>query len=160
MVWITDSLEIPDDELTFTASRSSGAGGQNVNKVNTRVTLTFDLAASSSLTAAEKDRIAERLATRVNKTGVLRVTSQRHRTQAANRDAAVARFTELLRSALLRGADAPTDSHPEVGARAPPERQATSGGAKAGACPTGRGRRVASSAPSGGYAFARVGRTR
>ena len=62
MVWITDSLEIPDDELSFTASRSSGAGGQNVNKVNTRVTLAFDLAASASLTPAEKGRIEERLA--------------------------------------------------------------------------------------------------
>jgi ribosome-associated protein len=100
MVWITDSLEIPDDELSFAASRSSGAGGQNVNKVNTRVTLAFDLSASPSLTPDEKGRIGERLATRVNKNGVLRVTSQRHRTQAANRDAAVARFVELVRAAL------------------------------------------------------------
>lgn len=100
MVWITDSLEIPDDEVSFTASRSSGAGGQNVNKVNTRVTLLFDLAASPSLTPTEKDRIEQRLATRVSKTGILRVTSQKHRTQAANRDAALTRFGELLRSAL------------------------------------------------------------
>jgi ribosome-associated protein len=102
MVRITDTLEIPDDELSFTASRSSGAGGQNVNKVSTRVTLTFDLGASPSLTLAEKQRIGGQLATRVNKAGVLRVTSQRHRTQAANRDAALARFAELLRSALYR----------------------------------------------------------
>ena len=100
MVRITDTLEIPDDELTFTASRSSGAGGQNVNKVNTKVTLLFDVDASASLGAVDKSRISELLATRINAAGVLRVTSQRHRTQAANREATVTRFAELLRAAL------------------------------------------------------------
>jgi ribosome-associated protein len=100
MLEITDTLRIPDDELSFTASRSSGAGGQNVNKVNTRVTLLFDVASSPSLTEIQRQRITDRLATRMNRTGVLRVTSQRHRTQAANRDATVSRFVELLRVAL------------------------------------------------------------
>jgi ribosome-associated protein len=97
---ITGMLEIPDDELTFTTSRSSGPGGQNVNKVDTRVTLLFDIPASPSLSWEEKDLLRERLAGRINKQGVLRVVSQRHRTQSANRDAAVARFAALLSEAL------------------------------------------------------------
>ncbi|MBW2195514.1 MAG: aminoacyl-tRNA hydrolase [Deltaproteobacteria bacterium] len=99
---ITDHIDIPDEELSFTASRSSGPGGQNVNKVNTRVTLWFDVANSPSLSAWEKKRIRARLSMRVNKKGVLRVVSQKHRTQAANRETAMERFVELLRDALKK----------------------------------------------------------
>jgi len=102
MIRITQAVEIPEDELTFTTSRSGGPGGQNVNKLNTRVTLLFDLAGSPSLTASQKHRISARLATRINRNGVLRVVSQRHRSQSANREAAVERFVELLQSALAR----------------------------------------------------------
>ncbi len=100
MVRITDTVEIPDGELAFTTSRSSGPGGQNVNKVDTRVTLLFDVAASPGLSPKQKTLINERLSGRINKDGVLRVVSQRHRTQSANREAAVGRFAELLREAL------------------------------------------------------------
>jgi ribosome-associated protein len=102
MVAIDPRLEIPDSELTFATSRSSGPGGQNVNKVESRVTLHFDVAGSSSLTDAQRERIASRLATRINKAGVLRVVAQQHRTQAANRQAAVERFASLLAEALRR----------------------------------------------------------
>ncbi len=95
-------LEIPEAELRFTAARSSGPGGQNVNKVESRVTLLFDLAGSPSLSDEQKRRLGRRLAGRINKQGVLRVTSQRHRTQAANRRAATERFVELVRGALAR----------------------------------------------------------
>jgi ribosome-associated protein len=97
---ISEDLSILDDEVSFVTSRSGGPGGQNVNKLETRVTLRFDLAGSSSLSPEQKSRLRERLATRITKDGILHVTSQRHRTQAANREAAVERFAELLRENL------------------------------------------------------------
>jgi ribosome-associated protein len=99
-ITLTASVAIRADELWFVASRSSGPGGQNVNKVSTRVTVLFDVAGSPSLTAEQRARIRERLATRVSGEGVLRVTSQRERSQSANREAAQARLVELLRGAL------------------------------------------------------------
>jgi len=101
---IGDGVEIPLSELRFTTGRSSGPGGQHVNKVETRVTLLFDLDGSPSLNAEQKARIAERLASRVTKAGILRVTAQRHRSQAANRELVVERFAELLREALAEDA--------------------------------------------------------
>jgi ribosome-associated protein len=103
MIQVDDRFAIPEDELTFATSRSGGPGGQNVNKLETRVTVRFDLA-SPSLDDALRARIRERLATRVSRAGVLAVTSQRHRTQAANREAAVARLVELLRDAFAERA--------------------------------------------------------
>ena len=97
---ITDELSIPKEELKFTASRSSGPGGQHVNKVSTRVTLRFDVVNSPSLTQDQKMRILDALATRVSKAGVLRVVSQQTRSQAANKEAALERFIKLLQQAL------------------------------------------------------------
>ncbi len=100
MIPITDDISIPDSELSFTASRSSGPGGQNVNKVSTRITLRFDLEASPSFSAEQKERIRERLATRISKQGILSVSAQRERSQSANRAATVERFVELVQQAL------------------------------------------------------------
>jgi ribosome-associated protein len=100
MINIMEGLEIPEGELTFTTSRSSGPGGQNVNKVNTRVTLLFDVAGSPSLSDQQRVMLRERLSGRINRESVLRVVSQRHRTQLANREVAVQRFARLLREAL------------------------------------------------------------
>ncbi|HQT95177.1 MAG: hypothetical protein B7Z68_09225 [Acidobacteria bacterium 21-70-11] len=104
MIEIVPGLAVPDAELAFAASRSGGPGGQNVNKVATKVTLTFDVASSPSLTDAQRSRILARLVTRISKDGVLHVVSQRHRTQGANRTAALERFVELLREALAEEA--------------------------------------------------------
>lgn len=100
MIKIKDGIIIPEDELSFTFSRSSKPGGQHVNKVSSRVTFLFDVANSPSLSAEHKNQIITRLRTRVNKDGVLRVVSQRHRSQAANREAAIERFVELLKESL------------------------------------------------------------
>jgi ribosome-associated protein len=93
-------VRIPLSELRFAFSRSSGPGGQNVNKVSTRVSLLFDVSATTALTPRQRARVMENLATRINSEGVLRVVSSRHRTQAANRQAATERFAALLAGAL------------------------------------------------------------
>ncbi len=80
-------------------SRSPGPGGQNVNKVNTRVTLLFDIAACTVLTGSDKSRIRRRLTTRITRDGRLRVVCHRERTQARNRTLAEARLVELLTEA-------------------------------------------------------------
>ena len=99
-VKIIHQLSIPLSELKFTFSRSSGPGGQNVNKVNTRVTLWFDVVNSPSLSERQKQLIRNHLPTRINKDGILRVVSQKHRNQALNRDEAVKRFALLLSESL------------------------------------------------------------
>ena len=97
---VIPGLEIPEGELEFVASRSGGPGGQNVNKVSSRVTLRFDVGHSGSLNEEQRTRIQRRLATRINKDGVLQVTSQRTRSQDLNRADAIERFEELLGAAL------------------------------------------------------------
>ncbi len=104
MIEITPRLSIPRDELVFTASRSSGPGGQHVNKTSSRITLRFDLEASTRLSEAQKATLRARLATRLTKDGVLMVHAQKHRSQSRNRERAVERFAELLRDALAEAA--------------------------------------------------------
>ena len=99
-VKVSQRVSIPEDEFRFTASRSSGPGGQHVNKVSTRITLLFDLENSLSLSRVQKDRIKKRLTTRISNQGVLRVVCQRHRRQAANKREAVERFGQLMADAL------------------------------------------------------------
>ena len=100
MIEVTKKICISERELVFKFSRSAGPGGQNVNKVNTRVTLFFDVAACESFSDIEKKRILRRLATRADKKGVIRVVSQKYRSQGANRRTATERLIELLRGAL------------------------------------------------------------
>jgi len=100
MLRINDDLEIDDGELRFEFARSGGPGGQNVNKVETKVRLLFDVVHSPSLSEDQRSLIEERLATRITKDGVLQISSQRHRTREANRKATVERFVELIAGAL------------------------------------------------------------
>ena len=97
---IMDGVRIPDTEVSFVFARSGGPGGQNVNKVNTRITVIFDVKACPSLSDEQKSRILARLRSRATAQGIIHVTSQSHRSQAANRNAAVERLFELLRVAL------------------------------------------------------------
>jgi len=81
-------------------SRSPGPGGQNINKTSTRVTLLFDLEGCDVLTAAEKEQVRTRLATRISRDRRLRVVAHRERTQARNRALAQDRLIELLTEAI------------------------------------------------------------
>lgn len=99
-IFIRSGVSIPAEELTFTASRSSGPGGQKVNKVSTRVTLWFDLTGSPSLPEAVKQRLLEKLANRINQEGKLYLTARESRSQAQNRELALERFRRLLAEAL------------------------------------------------------------
>jgi ribosome-associated protein len=100
MIHVMDGVLIPENEVRITASRSGGPGGQNVNKVSSKVTLSFDVRGSAVLSEEQKRKIMGRLATRISKEGILQVVSQRTRSQELNRLDALARFSELLRRAL------------------------------------------------------------
>jgi len=100
VIAIADEIYINENEIVVKVSRSSGPGGQNVNKVNTRVTLFFDVAACQTLSQTQKQQVLARLATRADKNGVVRIASQKFRTQSANRTAAMERLCRLLKEAL------------------------------------------------------------
>lgn len=101
-LWVNDELSIPLEELRFRFSRSSGPGGQHVQKSSTRVELLFDVANSPSLTDAQRARVLERLAGYTDAAGTLRLVAQSERSQLRNRERVVARFQTLLQWALKR----------------------------------------------------------
>jgi ribosome-associated protein len=98
-----DGIVVPADLLRAVFSRSGGPGGQNVNKVETKVTIEVDVD-TLPLPEDRRLKIRERLASRINRAGVLRVTSQVARTQSDNRDRALTRMEELLRESLIEQA--------------------------------------------------------
>ncbi|HEY4654680.1 MAG TPA: alternative ribosome rescue aminoacyl-tRNA hydrolase ArfB [Cyclobacteriaceae bacterium] len=101
-------------ELEFTTSRSSGPGGQNVNKVNTKVTLRFDVSGSQALTVDEKEILLRKLASRLTNVGVLILSSQDKRSQLQNKEAVIAKFEVLVaksfRKKKVRKATKPSKS--------------------------------------------------
>jgi len=97
---VNSRLRIPLAELRFEFSRSSGPGGQNVNKTSTRVAVLFDVSSSPVLTPIQRARLRARLSTRIGRDGVLRVTASRERTQTGNRRAALEQLAALLADAL------------------------------------------------------------
>jgi ribosome-associated protein len=101
MIRITDKLALQEGELDERFVRSSGPGGQNVNKVASAVELRFDVQ-HSSLPPDVKQRLAAIAGNRITEAGVLVIDSREHRTQAQNREAARARLVALLRHAAKR----------------------------------------------------------
>ncbi|MFM9839035.1 MAG: alternative ribosome rescue aminoacyl-tRNA hydrolase ArfB [Cyclobacteriaceae bacterium] len=89
-------------ELTFTTSRSSGPGGQNVNKVNSKVTLQWNVSQSSAITVEEKEVIQHKLASHITKEGVFQVTSQEARSQLQNKEGVVQKLEHLLIKAFTK----------------------------------------------------------
>lgn len=95
-------IEIPQNELLFKASRSSGPGGQNINKLNTKVTVIFDIEKSCCLNPEQKETILKKLAARLTKDKKLIISSQKFRTQKANRDCAQQKLCETIQNALKK----------------------------------------------------------
>lgn len=102
MISVTRSISLDENELQFAFSRSSGPGGQNVNKVATAVQLRFDVAGSPSLPDDVKDRLIQLAGSRMTQEGVLVINARRYRSQEKNREDAVERLVELIRSAARR----------------------------------------------------------
>jgi ribosome-associated protein len=89
-----------EDELIFSSSRSSGPGGQNVNKVNTRVELRFNVLLSERLSAGEKDLLVKKLKNKINSEGELILVSSEERSQLRNKLLVIRKFYELVSKAL------------------------------------------------------------
>lgn len=89
-------------ELSFKAVRSSGAGGQHVNKTSSKVELYFDVEASEGLSEEEKSRILNKLASRITKDHLLILQSEESRSQHKNKALAIAKFLELLRENIKK----------------------------------------------------------
>jgi ribosome-associated protein len=114
---VTRSVVVPAAELRWRFSRSSGPGGQSVNTADSRVELSYDLAASRALPAQLKARALERLAGRLVD-GVLTVSASEHRSQWRNREAATARLAALLRQAVAPPPAPRRPTKPSLAARA------------------------------------------
>jgi ribosome-associated protein len=119
MLEVNHRISIPLKELSFTFSRSGGPGGQNVNKVNTKVTLHWSVANSPSLPDEVRERFLQAFPTRINNNGEVVLASQRFRDQGRN----VADCTEKLRSMIAQAAVPPRKRKKTKPSRASKERR-------------------------------------
>ena len=115
---VNESLSIPRSELDVRVSRSSGAGGQHVNKTSSRVEIFWNVLSSRALDDAQRNRLREKLASRMTSDGSIRVVASDMRSQSRNRDLAEERLVDLVRRALIvpkkRRATKPTRASKEV----------------------------------------------
>lgn len=109
-------LTIPESELSWRFSRSSGPGGQGVNTADSRVELVWDVAASAVLSPAQRERLLDRLSGRIVD-GVLTIAASEHRAQLRNREAARLRLAELVADALQPPAPPRRPTRPSRGAK-------------------------------------------
>lgn len=98
---VDEILAIPRAELDIKASRSSGAGGQHVNKTSSRIEISWNVAKSPALSDEQREMLMTRLASRLSTEGAIRVVASEMRSQRQNRDRAEARLADLIRRALV-----------------------------------------------------------
>jgi ribosome-associated protein len=98
---VTDGLVIPRSELEIRASRSSGAGGQHVNKTSSRIEISWNISQSRALSDEQRDRLLSRLARRLSEEGAIRIVSSETRSQLRNRETAERRLGETIARALI-----------------------------------------------------------
>ncbi len=132
---INPRVRIPYTELQFQFARASGPGGQHVNRTESAVELSFDLAHTPWLTETERTRAISKLGSYVDGAGVVHVVSQSERSQLRNRELAISRFAELLRQALT----VPKKRRPTKPSKASQEKR-MDGKRKAGQTKRGRGK--------------------
>ncbi len=113
---VDSGLTIPESELTWRFSRSSGPGGQGVNTADSRAELVWDVAGSAVLSPFQRERLLERLSNRVVD-GILTIAASEHRAQLRNREAARARLAEIVADALLPPAPSRRPTRPSRGAK-------------------------------------------
>ena len=98
---LSAAVAIPRAELVYRASRAGGAGGQHVNTSSTRIELLWNVHTTQALDEAQRERVAVKLASRLDGEGWLRVVASARRSQGQNREAAEVRLLELIRGALV-----------------------------------------------------------
>src|SRR4051812_26586095 len=91
-----------ESELTFRTSRSGGAGGQHVNKTETKVELIFDVNASAVLSPEEKEKLHHKWSNRINEEGEFKLSSSQHRSQGANKEHVIKKFNVMLEKAFTK----------------------------------------------------------